>query len=153
MHCLSSAHAVGDCNAMSGDEGGGWSVMAQWRAARRPSQSWGTFARVHQRAEARSKSARAVSAWRAQSKSTWKASSSGRGVVAAAELVMVGGILAAAGGEVGVGNEPGPEAALVGREGGVGDVPGCVCPALPALGLFKLEVPFKSPLGGSSGRA
>ena len=47
-----------------------------------------------------------------------------RGVVAAAELVMVGGILAAAGGEVGVGNEPGPEAALVGREGGVGDVPG-----------------------------
>ena len=29
-----------------------------------------------------------------------------RGVVAAAELVMVGGILAAAGGEVGVGNEP-----------------------------------------------
>ena len=47
-----------------------------------------------------------------------------RGVVAAAELVMAGGILAAAGGEVGVGNEPGPEAALVGREGGVGDVPG-----------------------------
>jgi hypothetical protein len=40
-----------------------------------------------------------------------------RGVVAAAELVMAGGILAAAGGEVGVGNEPGPEAALVGREG------------------------------------
>ena len=77
MHCLSSAHAVGDCNAMSGDEGGGWSVMAQWRAARRPSQSWGTFARVHQRAEARSRSARAVSAWRAQSKSTWKASSCG----------------------------------------------------------------------------
>ena len=63
MYCLSSAHAVGDCNAMSGDDGGGWSVMAQWRAARRPSQSWGTFARVHQRAEARSRSARAVSAW------------------------------------------------------------------------------------------
>ena len=39
MHCLSSAHAVGDCNTMSGDDGGGWSVMAQWRAARRPSQS------------------------------------------------------------------------------------------------------------------
>ena len=70
-----------------------------------------------------------------------------RGVVAAAELVMVGGILAAAGGEVGVGNEPGPEAALVGREGGVGDVPG------EGAGRTSGEVAPEDVLGGAWQRA
>ena len=60
---------------------------------------------------------------------------------------MVGGILAAAGGEVGVGNEPGPEAALVGREGGVGDVPG------EGAGRTSGEVAPEDVLGGAWQRA
>jgi len=58
-----------------------------------------------------------------------------------------GHIPAAAGGEVGVGNEPGPEAALVGREGGVGDVPG------EGAGRTSGEVAPEDVLGGAWQRA
>ena len=100
------------------------------------------FARAHQRAEARSKAARAESEWRAQSKSTWKASSSGA-LSQLQMLVVVGGVLASACGEVRISDQAGPEPALVGRERGVGDVPG------EGAGRAGGEVAPKGVLGGA----
>ena len=65
------------------------------------------------------------------------------GVVAAAELVVVGGVLASARGEVRISDQAGPEPALVGRERGVGDVPG------EGAGRAGGEVAPKGVLGGA----
>ena len=68
------------------------------------------------------------------------------GVVAAAELVVVGGVLASARGEVRISDQAGPEPALVGRERGVGDVPG------EGAGRAGGEVAPKGVLGGARWR-